>query len=122
TGKSPFYKSTTEAVIYAIRAEDPQPPELVRNDFPPELSRIVMKCLVKDRARRYQQATEIQRDLEAFMRSAYPTDAQELSSYITQLFASDGASGEKRAAPPAPPPPASQTPPPTPSTASNSAG
>jgi eukaryotic-like serine/threonine-protein kinase len=120
TGKSPFYKSTTEAVIYAIRAEDPPPPELVRNDFPPELSRIVMKCLVKDRARRYQQATEIQRDLEAFMKSAYPTDTQELSSYITQLFASEGSSGEKRQAPSAAaPPPASQTPPPTPSTASS---
>jgi len=109
TGKSPFYKSTTEAVIYAIRAEDPPPPELVRNDFPPELSRIVMKCLVKDRARRYQQATEIQRDLEAFMKSAYPTDTQELSSYITQLFATEGSSGEKRQAPSvaASPPPAS---------------
>jgi serine/threonine-protein kinase len=124
TGKSPFYKSTTEAVIYAIRAEDPPPPELVRNDFPPELSRIVMKCLVKDRARRYQQATEIQRDLEAFMRDAYPTDQQEMASYITQLFASEGASGEKRTTPAAaaPPPPASQTPPPTPSTASSSGG
>jgi len=109
TGKSPFYKSTTEAVIYAIRAEDPPPPELVRNDFPPELSRIVMKCLAKDRARRYQQATDIQRDLEAFMKSAYPTDTQELSSYITQLFASEGSSGEKRQAPSvaASPPPAS---------------
>ena len=113
TGKSPFYKSTTEAVIYAIRAEDPPPPELVRNDFPPDLSRIVMKCLVKDRARRYQQASEIQRDLEAFMRSAYPTDTQELSSYITQLFAAEGSSGEKRAAPSAEPP-RPQTPPPVP--------
>ena len=122
TGKSPFYKATTEAVIYAIRAEDPPPPQLARRDFPPELSRIVMKCLVKDRARRYQQATEIQRDLEAFMRSAYPTDTQELSAYITQLFASEGSSGEKRAAPSAPPPPASQTPPPTPSTASSAGG
>src|SRR4051812_23080995 len=118
TGKSPFYKSTTEAVIYAIRAEDPPPPQLVRNDFPPELSRIVMKCLVKDRARRYQQAADIQRDLEAFMRDAYPTDTQELSAYITQLFASDGSSGEKRAAPSGSQPATSHTPPPTPSTAS----
>ncbi|HVE83530.1 MAG TPA: serine/threonine-protein kinase [Myxococcales bacterium] len=115
TGKSPFYKSTTEAVIYAIRAEDPPPPELVRNDFPPELSRIVMKCLVKDRARRYQQGSEIQRDLEAFVRSAFPTDTQDLSSYITQLFASDGSSGEKRAVPPpAPPVPTPHTTPPPP--------
>lgn len=75
-----------------------------------------MKCLVKDRARRYQQASEIQRDLEAFMRAAYPTDAQELSSYITQLFASEGASGEKRQAPSAapPPPPAPAAPAPHP--------
>src|SRR5207248_471086 len=55
----------------------------------------------------------IQRDLEAFMRSAYPTDTQELSSYITQLFATEGSSGEKRA-PPGEQPPRTQTPAPQP--------
>src|SRR5262249_45922275 len=45
---------------------------------------------------------EIQRDLEGFMRVAYPTDTQELAAYITQLFAAEGSSGEKRASPSAP--------------------
>src|SRR5512140_1113148 len=53
-GKSPFHKPTTEAVIYAIRAEDPAPPHLIRPNYPQELSRIVMRCLQKDRGRRYQ--------------------------------------------------------------------
>ena len=86
TGKSPFYKPTTEAVIYAIRTEEPPPPTLLRSDYPPELSRIVMKCLVKDRDRRYQQAEEIRRDLVAFLAATFPTDANVLASYIRRLF------------------------------------
>jgi serine/threonine-protein kinase len=106
TGKSPFYKSTTEAVIYAIRSEDPPPPELVRSDFPAELSRIVMKCLVKDRNRRYQQAAEIQRDLEAFIREEFPTDTSVLASYVSQLFGE--AEGKAAPAKAAPQPPAAK--------------
>lgn len=86
TGKSPFYKPTTEAVIYAIRAEEPPPPELVRPDYPPALSKIVTKCLQKDRTRRYQQAGEVQRDLEDFIRSHAPTGVQDIVKYVARLF------------------------------------
>ncbi len=86
TGKSPFYKPTTEAVIYAIRAEEPPPPELVRSDYPPALSKIVMKCLQKDRTRRYQQAGDVQRDLEAFIRSHAPTGVHDVVKYVARLF------------------------------------
>ncbi|HLL54792.1 MAG TPA: protein kinase, partial [Myxococcaceae bacterium] len=87
-GKAPFYKPTTEAVIYAIRNEEALPPHLARSDFPPELSRIVMKCLVKDRNRRYQSAAEIQRDLETYLRF-HPYSQFDLASYIGQLFGTE---------------------------------
>src|SRR5262249_27724873 len=54
TGRSPYARPTTEAILYAIRFENPSPPHLIRDDYPQELSRIVMKCLVKDRNQRYQ--------------------------------------------------------------------
>src|SRR5262249_50383089 len=41
TGKSPFQKSSTEAVIYAIRSEDPKPPRSLRPDYPQALEQIV---------------------------------------------------------------------------------
>lgn len=89
TGKSPFFRSTTEAVIFAIRSEDPPPPHLVRADYPLALSRIVMKCLVKDRARRYQEASEIQADLDEFSSAEKPTGAPELEAYIGKLLGAE---------------------------------
>ncbi|MFT3835754.1 MAG: protein kinase [Myxococcaceae bacterium] len=85
-GKSPFHKPTTEAVIYAIRAEDPAPPHLIRPNYPQELSRIVMRCLVKDRAKRYQQAVEVLADLEAWMKREAPTSQASVQSYVDGLF------------------------------------
>src|SRR5262249_19025247 len=40
----------------------------VRVDFPPELERILLKGLARDRAARYQTALEMQLDLQAFAR------------------------------------------------------
>jgi serine/threonine protein kinase len=89
TGKSPFYKNSSEAVILAIRSEDPPPPHLVRRDYPVELSRIVMKCLTRDRTRRYQQANEISRDLTAFMQRGAPTDQAAVIAYVAALFGAE---------------------------------
>ncbi|MBX5482744.1 MAG: protein kinase [Myxococcaceae bacterium] len=87
TGKSPFYKASTEAVILAIRGEEPPPPHLVQPDYPMELSRIVMRCLVKDRTRRYQQASEIARDLDAWLKTQPVTiDAGRVAAYVAEVF------------------------------------
>jgi serine/threonine protein kinase len=86
TGKSPFHKPTTEGVIYAIRSEDPAPPHLIVPDFPLTLSNIVTKCLTKDRSLRYQQASEIQHDLENFLREEAPFDRAALVEYVSETF------------------------------------
>jgi hypothetical protein len=87
-GKAPFYKPTTEAVIYSIRNDEPIPPEQIRPDFPPELSRIILKCLVKDRNQRYQHAADVQRELLAFVQGLQ-LGQLELSSYVGQLFGTE---------------------------------
>jgi len=89
TGKSPFYKATTEAVIYAIRAEEPPPPHLTRRDFPMGLSRIIVRCLAKDRNKRYQQAGDVHADLEAWMRSEARTSLEDVKRYIAKVFGGD---------------------------------
>jgi serine/threonine protein kinase len=93
TGRSPFHKSTTEAVIFAIRSEDPPAPSQLKPDYPEGLSRIIMKCLQKDRTRRYQQASEVQRDLEQFLQTIGGLDAVSLGRYTSKLFNAEQESG-----------------------------
>lgn len=86
TGKAPFQRPTPEAVIFAIRREDPPSPQLVRADYPPQLSAIVARCLTKDRTKRYQDASEIRADLEAFLASTRQVGAAEVAEYSQLLF------------------------------------
>ncbi|MDP3152866.1 MAG: protein kinase [Archangium sp.] len=89
TGQSPFYRTSTEAVIYAIRMEEPDPPSRVKKDFPPGLSKIILKCLVKDREKRYQTADEIRLALEEFIRTEVPTTHDDALNYVSRLFGDD---------------------------------
>ncbi len=89
TGKSPFYRGSTEDVIGAIRSEEAAPPERVRDGFPPTLARIILKCLAKNRALRYQTADEVRADLEEFIKHEAPTSRQSVVGYVSTLFADD---------------------------------
>jgi serine/threonine-protein kinase len=86
TGQSPFFRSSTEAVIYSIRMENPDPPERLRPGFPVALAAIIDHCLVKDREQRYQTAGEIAEDLEEFLRSEAPTSRADVVQYVASLF------------------------------------
>ncbi|AEI66031.1 serine/threonine-protein kinase [Corallococcus macrosporus] len=86
TGRQPFAKPTTEGILYAIRYEDPSPPHLLRDDYPQALSRIVMRCLTKDRTLRYQRASEVSEALEAFLVSGAIRQSLDVSEYICRLL------------------------------------
>ena len=63
TGSKPFAGETSAVVFEAILNQDP-PPIAQRNAaMPPELNRIIGKALEKDRALRYQTATDLKTDL-----------------------------------------------------------
>ncbi len=63
TGNAPFPGETSAVVFDAILNRDPVPPLLLNSKLPPELQRIIEKCLEKDRAMRYQTAKELRTDL-----------------------------------------------------------
>lgn len=86
TGRSPFSRPTTEGILYAIRSEMPPAPHLLRSDYPVALSRIVMKCLAKDRNQRYQRAAAVQADLEAFLESGELRQSVDIAEYIARLM------------------------------------
>jgi tetratricopeptide (TPR) repeat protein/TolB-like protein/predicted Ser/Thr protein kinase len=59
TGRTPFKGDTVEAVTDMHLYEVPEDPRQVEPAIPPELSRVIMKCLEKDPAARYQSAEEL---------------------------------------------------------------
>jgi len=68
TGRPAFAGETTAVIFHKILAEDPAPVKRVKPDLPPELDRIITKCLEKDRDLRYQHASDIRADLKRLKR------------------------------------------------------
>jgi len=65
TGALPFSGDSPMAIIMAHLNEAPQPPTRHWKEMPPELERIILKCLERDRDRRYRGVDELERDLDA---------------------------------------------------------
>lgn len=63
TGHRPFAAEGRGAIISAILTKEPEPLSKYAEGIPPELDRIVYKCLEKDGERRYQSAEELGLDL-----------------------------------------------------------
>jgi Tfp pilus assembly protein PilF/TolB-like protein len=66
TGRLPFEGDTPLAIAVKHKTEPPPDPKAITPGLPADLSRIILKCLEKDRSRRYQTAADLRSDLEAF--------------------------------------------------------
>lgn len=64
TGDVPFTAETTLQLMYKRAHETPPPPNKVLPDLPLWLNNVIVKCLACDPAQRYQNASDILRDLE----------------------------------------------------------
>lgn len=89
TGVSPFQRHSAEAVMFAVRLEDPPAPHTLRKDLPVELSDIVMKCLQKDRNHRFQRAEDVGRALGDHLRTDGMVTRDDVRRYLQDLFGDD---------------------------------
>jgi serine/threonine protein kinase/tetratricopeptide (TPR) repeat protein len=64
TGRLPFEGDTALAVALKHKTERPPDPKAVVPGLPGDLSKIILKCLEKDREKRYQTAADLRADLE----------------------------------------------------------
>jgi len=64
TGRRPFNGESKLSVLSRILREDPTPPRQISTSTPPELERIILRCLRKDPARRYQTMADVKIALE----------------------------------------------------------
>jgi len=63
-GEVPFTGDSTLQVMFKRVKEPPKDPRALRPDLPDYLAKIILKCLEKDREKRYQSARELIQDLE----------------------------------------------------------
>jgi len=63
TGRRPFEGESSAAIMHGIEAASPPPPTALRTGVPLELERVVLRCLDKDPALRYQHADDLAAEL-----------------------------------------------------------
>jgi TolB-like protein/Tfp pilus assembly protein PilF len=68
TGRLPFEGKSTAEIFKGVLADAPPSPTSVNPEVPPELERIILKALEKDRGLRYQHASELRADLKRLLR------------------------------------------------------
>jgi tetratricopeptide (TPR) repeat protein len=92
TGRVPFEGDTALSIAMKHKGEIPKNPKLVNPSIPDDLSGVILKCLEKDKAKRYQTAAEVRSELEKIEKGiptterAFPKPAPLTSKEITIQF------------------------------------
>ena len=64
TGRVPFEGETALAIAMKQKGETPKNPKGLNPHIPDDLSGVILKCLEKDKSRRYQNASDVRAELE----------------------------------------------------------
>jgi len=64
TGRVPFEGETALGIAMKHKTEAPKNPKLLNPNIPDDLSGVVLKCLEKDKTKRYQTAADVRAELE----------------------------------------------------------
>ena len=80
TGRLPFVGRTSAEIYDGILNGSPAPPSSVTSAVPPDLDRIILKALEKDRGLRYQHASDLKADLRRLMRDSMSGKSSAIAS------------------------------------------
>jgi len=96
TGERLFQRDSDIASAHASTLQVPPPPSQRRPGLPPELDRIALKALAKQREERFQTAGELQDALEQYFRSgAVKPSAKEISAWLETLYGAPRAEAKR---------------------------
>jgi serine/threonine protein kinase len=76
TGAMPFRGESSGIIVNAILERQPVSAVRINPDVPPDLERVISKCLEKERNLRYQHASDIRADLQRLKRDTDPDSAR----------------------------------------------
>jgi serine/threonine-protein kinase len=88
TGSMPFYGEGVPQLCVSILRDPPVPLRRVRPGAPAELEAVILKCLEKDRARRYRNVAELAQELAPFA----PESSGARVDHIRRVIEAGGAS------------------------------
>ncbi|WP_428269815.1 protein kinase domain-containing protein [Haliangium sp.] len=87
TGQMLYLEEDLSRLLEVVRRAEIAPPTTRRRDIPPQLERIVMNALQKDRDQRYQTAGDMATDLERFLHVYSPVfTASKVAEFFRQVF------------------------------------
>jgi cephalosporin-C deacetylase-like acetyl esterase len=79
TGARAFQGESSAALLAAVMRDEPKPVHELNRDVPPEVRRIVSRCLKKDPAARYASGAELAHDLKSCRDLLFPDSGASLS-------------------------------------------
>jgi serine/threonine-protein kinase len=103
TGVAPFVGDTLFAIWERAKAEIPKPIQELRRDAPQNLGAVILRCLEKERANRFQNVAELAKALLPFA----PERSRGSVARIVRIVESPGVSTASLSLPPSGPAPAS---------------
>jgi len=68
SGRPPFHSASEHETLRQVLQEEPVPPKKVNAGVPVDLEKVCLKCLHKERGRRYSSAGELAEELSRFLR------------------------------------------------------
>ena len=79
TGRVPFEGETPLGIAMRHKSETPKDPREINTQIPEDLSRVILRCLEKDKEKRYQSAGEVRSELTR-IEEGIPTTEREIPS------------------------------------------
>jgi serine/threonine protein kinase/Flp pilus assembly protein TadD len=76
TGRVPFEGDTPFTVGVKHKSETPQNPKEINTQIPDDLNSVILRCLEKDKSKRYQSADEVRSELENIEKGIPRTDRE----------------------------------------------